>query len=140
MSTIRFTRSRRREMQKLANLVDRVTQTDRRFFERFPHRKHRVRLASQAEIAQHELLDDKPIFLPEVCRIFTVVRNIAPGARLRMYVRGLEGSETDLDEATALAIFEASATPKTLEIEAAIKKSVETRNAGLSPAQKGGRS
>ena len=57
MSTIQLTRAQRRQMQKLANQVDRVTQADRLFFERFPNRMHRVRLASRAEIEQRELID-----------------------------------------------------------------------------------
>ena len=41
MSALRLTRAQRRLMQKLADHVDRVTQADRLFFERFPHRQHR---------------------------------------------------------------------------------------------------
>jgi len=47
--TIQLTRTQRRQMQKLADRVDRVTQADRLFFERRPERQHRVRLASHAE-------------------------------------------------------------------------------------------
>ena len=45
-----FARQQCRQMQKLADRVEKVTQADRRFFERFPQRQHRVRLASQAEM------------------------------------------------------------------------------------------
>jgi len=127
VSTIQLNRTQRRQMQKLADRVDRVTQADRRFFERFPHRQHRVRLASQAELGQNEILEGRPIFQPESCRVFTVVRNIAPGVRLRVYVRGIEGSETDLDEPTARQIFEMAATPRTWEIEAVMRKAAEAR-------------
>jgi hypothetical protein len=115
----------REKMQKVADRVDRVTQADRLFFERFPHRQHRVRLASQAEIAQYELLEGQPAMPPPGCRVFTVVRNIAPGARLRLYTYGLEGAETDLSEPTARAIFEAAATPRIWEIEAQIRAAWE---------------
>ena len=127
MSTIQLTRSQRREMQKLAGRVDKVTQADRRFFERFPNRRHRVRLASQAEIAQHELLEGAPIWKPPGTRIFVAVRNIAPGCRLRLYIRGIEGAETDLDEGMAKAIFESSASPRTWEVEAQMRKAMEGR-------------
>jgi hypothetical protein len=127
MSSIKLTRAQRRRVQKLAGKVDRVTQADAKFFERFPHRRHRVRLASDAEIGHREILEGEPVWMPPGCRIFAVVRNIAPGVRLRMYIRGLEGSETDLDEATARAIFEASATSKTWEIEAELRKVAEAR-------------
>jgi hypothetical protein len=57
MSTIQLSRAQRREMRKLAERVDRVAQADARFFERFPNRKHRVRLASQAELSQYKIID-----------------------------------------------------------------------------------
>jgi hypothetical protein len=116
-----------RRMQELAEKVDRVTQGDRRFFERRPDRKHRVRLASQAEIAQQELLDGRPIEMLPGCRIFTIVRNIAAGVRLRLFTYGLEGADTDLTEAMARAIFEAAATPHTWKIEAQMRAAVEAR-------------
>jgi hypothetical protein len=127
MSTIQLTRAQRRQMQRLADKVDLVTQADRRFFERFPNRQHRVRLASQAEIGQNEVLEGGPVWLPEGLRVFTAVRNIAPGIRMRLFLRGLEGSETDLDEQTALAIYEATETPRSREIEAELRKMAEAR-------------
>jgi hypothetical protein len=124
---LHLTRAQRRQMQKRADRGDSVTQADRRFFEQVPLRKHRVRLSSQAEISQQEVLEGKPVFHPAGCRVFTVVRNVAAGIRLRLYVRGIEGAETDLDEATARAIFEASASPRTWEIEAQLRKAAEMR-------------
>jgi hypothetical protein len=125
--TVQLTRAQRRQMQRLTDRVDRVTQADRLFFERRPDRKHRVRLASQAEIGQQEILEGKPLFMPPGCHIFTVVRNIAPGVRLRLFTYGLEHSETDLSEATTRAIFETAATPRTWEIEAQMRKAAEAR-------------
>jgi hypothetical protein len=127
MSTIQLTRTQHRQMQKLADKVDLVTQADRRFFERFPNRKHRVRLASQAEIGQNEILQGETVWLPPGYRWFTVVRNVAPGARLRLFVRYLEDAETDLDEATAREIFLSAATPHTWKVEAQLRKAVEAR-------------
>jgi hypothetical protein len=127
MSTIQLTRAQRREMKKLAERVDRVAQADARFFERFPRRKHRVRLASEAEMSQYKIIDGRPVFLPPGCRFFVAVRNVAPGARLRLFVRGLEFSETDLSEEMALAVFESAATEKTREIEAGLRKVMEGR-------------
>jgi hypothetical protein len=127
MSTIQLTRQQRRQMQNLAERVDRVAQADRRFFERFPHRKHRVRLASEAELGQYKIIDGGPVFLPPGCRFFVAVRNVAPGARLKLFVRGLEFSETDLSEEMALAVFESAATEQTREIEAGLRKALEGR-------------
>ncbi len=70
MSEIRLNRAQRRQLQKLADKVDRITQADRRFFERFPYRKFRVRIAGQAEIEQQKLLDGKPVNTPPGYRMF----------------------------------------------------------------------
>jgi hypothetical protein len=127
MSTIQLTRAQRRQMQKLADRVERVKEADRLFFERFPHRKHRVRLASQAEIEQDELLRGTALGAPPPCRIFAAVRNVAPGVRLKLMIRGIEGAETDLAEEMARAIFEANATPYIWAIEAEMRKAAEAR-------------
>jgi hypothetical protein len=128
MSTVQLNRTQRRHLQKLADRVDRVTQADRLFFERFPHRRHRVRLASKVEIEQQELLEGVSIWSPPPCRIFAVVRNIAPGVRFHLMVRGVEGAETDLSEKIAAAIFEDSATPQIWKIEADMRKAAEMRS------------
>jgi hypothetical protein len=127
VSTIQLSRAQRRQMQKLADLVDRVTQADRLFFERFPHRMHRVRIASRAEIEQQELIQGAVLWVAPACRIFVAVRNVAPGCRLRLYIQGIEGAETDLTEEVAAAIFKDSASPKTWEIEAQMRKALEAR-------------
>ena len=118
MIAVRLTRAQRRLMRMLADRADRVTQADSLFFERRPDRQHRIRLASQAEIDQQALLDGKPPWIPQGFRLFTVVRNVAPGYRMRLFVRSPEGAETDLDESTCRQVFECAATPKVWEIEA----------------------
>ena len=125
--TINLTRTQRRQMQKLADQVDRVTQADRRFFERYPHRAHRVRLASRAEIGQNEIVEGHPVWLPEGLRVFTAIRNIAPGIRARLFIRAPEGSDTDVNEATAFTIYEAASTPRSREIEADLRRAAEVR-------------
>jgi hypothetical protein len=124
---MKLTRAQQRQMQKIADRVDRVTQADRRFFERRPDRQHRVRLTSQAEIEQIALLEGCPVAPPSGCRIFTVVRNVAPGVRLRVYTCAMEGAETDLSEAQALAIYESTATPKQRELAAQMRAAWEAR-------------
>ena len=118
MTSIWMSKSERRQLRKLTDNVDRITQADRKFFERRPDRQHRIRLASQAEIDQQTLLDGNPPWMPQGFRLFTVVRNVAPGYRLRLFVRNLEGSETDLSEAACREVFEWAATPQIWEIEA----------------------
>ena len=106
MSSVQLTRAQRRELKKLSASVDRVTEADRLFFERLPHRQHRVRLTSLAEIARQELIDGQPMTIPPGFRWFTAVHNIAPGFRLYLFVPNLEGA-VGLDEATAPVIFQA---------------------------------
>ena len=121
MSTIKLTRTQQQEMKKLGKFVDRATEADRVFFERRPDRMHRVRFSHQAEIRQNEIIDGKPETVPPGFRWFTVVRNVYPGARIRLYVMNLEDAETDLDEATAREIFEWAETP-VREVEARLRK------------------
>jgi hypothetical protein len=123
----RLTPSQKRQMKRLAEKVDRITQADRRFFERRPGRQHRVRLAGQAEIAQQELFEGKPVDQLPGCRIFAIVRNIAPGVRLRLFTLGVEGADTDLSETMARSIFEACATPCSRHIEAQLRAAVAAR-------------
>ena len=122
MSSIQLTRAERREMKRLGKLVDRATEADRLFFECRLDQQHRPRLASQAEINQHELIDGKPPAVPPGFQLFVAVRNVARGARMRLSLPAPEGSETDVCEATARAILEAPATAYTWEIEAAMRR------------------
>ena len=121
-TSIWFYKSQRRQLRKLANRVDRMTQGDRKFFERFPHRQHRVRLASRAELQQHELLEDAPLAIQPGFKVFVAIRKVLPGVRIRLLLLAPEGRETDVCEATARAIFEAVATPHTREVEARLRK------------------
>ena len=57
----KLSRAQRRELQKLAARVEKATISDRKFFERFPHREHRLRYAHAAEVAQEEIAQGEPI-------------------------------------------------------------------------------
>ena len=98
------------------------TETSARFFERFPHRQHRIRFTGQAEIQQNEIVDREPWAPPAGYRYFTAVRNVAPGVRLRLYACAPECCETDVDEITARALFESLATPKIWDLDAALRE------------------
>src|SRR5690349_6942090 len=76
---VKLTRAKQRQIDKLASYVERVTDTDRVFFE--PDRKHRVRLASEVEIAQLEIVDGKVMTAPPGMCHFAIVRNVVPGTR-----------------------------------------------------------
>jgi hypothetical protein len=118
---MKLTSNRRRQMKKLAPHVDRITQADRAFFEQHPDRKHRLRLASEVEIAQNEILSGEVTTPPPGHRHFVIVRNVAPGHRLRLFVTNAEDAGTDVEEALAHALFDTHATPQAREIEAAFR-------------------
>jgi hypothetical protein len=82
-----------------------VTEADRRFFKRHPGRSHRIRHTSMAELAQAERVDhalDAPF---PGFRWFTVIRQVTPGARVRVYVQAPELCETDVPEEMAAQIY-----------------------------------
>ena len=120
---MKLTRNQRRQIKKLAPHLGHIAEADRVFFEQHPDRRHRVRFASEVEIAQHEILSGKLMRLPPGHRHFVIVRNIAPGRRLRLFVTNFEGAETGLDVPEDLAdvIFDTAATPQVREIEAALR-------------------
>jgi hypothetical protein len=115
-------------MQKMGERVDRASQSDRRFFERFPNRQHRVRLASRAEIEQNQIISGRPWGLPPGYRHFVTIRNIADGVRLRNFIINVQDAETDLCEALAREVFDLWATDRTREIEARLRAAVVRRD------------
>jgi Spy/CpxP family protein refolding chaperone len=115
---MKLTRTQRHQIEKLASHFDRITQADRAFFEQHPDRKHRLRLASEGEIADSEFLSGKVESLPPRFCHFVIVRKISPRFRLRMFVTGPEDTETDIEEVVAQKYFDACATPQARELEA----------------------
>ncbi|GJD41953.1 hypothetical protein [Methylobacterium bullatum] len=85
-----------------AGSVDRVVEADRLFFARHLGRTCRVRIASAAEIAEFGAS-----VLPFGLRWFVVVRQVQPGARLRVLFPSQADDETDVTEARCVAIYEA---------------------------------
>jgi hypothetical protein len=116
---VRLTRNQRRQLEKLAPHVDRITLADGVFFDQHPERNHRVRLASEVEIAQNEILNGEVMTLPLGHRHFVIVRNVAPGRRVRLFVTNKQTAGTDVPEDLAGAIFEKIAGSHLREIEAA---------------------
>jgi hypothetical protein len=112
----KMTRTQRRRFEKLTVRVEKVTQADARFFERFPHRQHRIRLAARAEIEQDALLGALPD-IPRAFSYFMAVKNLAQGVRVRLLIIRLEGSDTDISEESAREIYELARTPEAEEVE-----------------------
>jgi hypothetical protein len=117
---MRLTRNQRRQIKKLAPHLDRITQADRVYFEQYPERKHRVRFASEVEIAQNEILSGEVMTLPPGQRHFVVVRNVAPGRRLRLFVTNAEDAGIDVPEDLADVLFDMVAAQQVREIESAL--------------------
>ena len=110
MRTPKLTRAVRRRMRKLADPIDRITRADLNYFARFPHRRHRVRVAGCAEIEQAQLLgsDMSP---PPGKQYYNAVRYLTPDTCLRVAVLGPPDADPELfDEETAREIFKQNAT------------------------------
>jgi len=118
---MKLTRNQQRQMKKLAPHIDRITEADRVFFEQHPDRKHRLRFASDVEIAELEVVRGEVMTLPPGMRHFAIVRNVAPGVRLRVFVTNARHATTDVPEDLTAAIFDAVAPPKLHDIEASLR-------------------
>ena len=111
-AAVKLTRTQRRQVEKLAARIDKVTLAHARFFERFPHRQHRIRIASQAEIEQDRAFTGSEMALPWRKRLFVAVKNRAPGVGLRLFVVGPRDADTDLSEEQARLVYEAGSVPE----------------------------
>ena len=81
-------RQRRRIMQRVAGEAERITDADRRFFERFPQRSYRYRRAGHAEVRQLEAVYGASIFTEAGTVPFILIKNLAPGVRMRAFLPG----------------------------------------------------
>lgn len=97
--------------QRRANEADQAVEGDRRFFARHPSRTYRVRLLSRAEQAQLETLHGGEFsFTPEAPVAFAVLKQLAPGTRVKAVVFGpREAIGEELTEAEARSVFESCA-------------------------------
>jgi hypothetical protein len=101
-------RAKKRMESKLACLtpaIDRVTDGDCVFFEQNPDRKHRLRLACQAEVEEYEIVHGGRPILPPDYWMFIVVRCVAPGLRMRLRAF-MRKDHTDTSDAFARGVFE----------------------------------
>ena len=115
---MKLTRNQRRQIKKLAPHLGRIADADRLFFEQHPDRRHRIRFASEVEIAQREIVSGEVMIPPPGFRHFVIVRKIAPGQR-RLFVTNAEDAGPDVPKVLAGVIIDGVATPKVREIEAA---------------------
>ena len=104
MRTPKHTRAQRRRMQKLADRIDLISEADRKYFERFAYRRHRVRVAGRVELEEDRILLGRARSLPPGRQLYTAVRNVRPGLRLRMMFHGPADADPELfSEAKARA-------------------------------------
>ncbi|TGN75943.1 hypothetical protein EOW77_0032255 [Bradyrhizobium yuanmingense] len=122
-----------RRLNELSAANDRMSQADKKFFERFPDRRHRVRLAHKAEVEAGAVVNGlNPTQLPSDFKHFVAVKFLSPDCRMRLGFIGLEGSETDVSEALAAAIFEAAKSdqPRAAEIEEKFARALASMGGG----------
>jgi hypothetical protein len=101
----RLSRAERRVLKRLSAKVDKITQADRRYFERFPLRRYRIRFAGRAETGTNEILDDASTLLRPGEIAYAAVKNVESGKRMRFLFRAEAGLE-DCSEQEARDVFE----------------------------------
>lgn len=77
-------RTLNRRIERLTFKNETTTDADERFFERFAHRRHRIRLASEHEVEIARLMGEMPP-APPSWRLFAAIRAIG-AARMRAFV------------------------------------------------------
>lgn len=95
---------------------------DRKFFERHPHRRHRVRAAGCGEFEHVALAVGKRALPLEPGLIrFAAVKNVKTGWRIRAFFHGLWNLDVDdLSEQAAGDVFRQLRTEDMIEVETAI--------------------
>src|SRR4051794_33085449 len=125
--------TQRRKLQRLTDRIDgKILASDRHFFERFPHRSHRMRIASKLELAALRVVDPTGSGASAGQRAYVLVKQIAPGLRTRVFFVARANEDSDLSEEAARAVYE-SLTEHNPQFAAV------DRAAGSMAAGKGGR-
>jgi hypothetical protein len=137
----KLTRAQRRQFEKLEVHVDEVTASDRLYFEQHPHRIHRIRSSHPCEIAQHEIVEGRALTLPPGMRWYTVVKNIIPGVRARLYAPNYDNAPTDaVDEVTARKVYARLEDPRTQAFEEALRATADRTSEVTVQTDEGGSS
>ncbi len=103
-----MSRADRRRLERHQPSVDRVTEADAKFFERFPNRHHRVRLAAVAEVAQNAVMASDEDMTPiSGARWIVMVKQVQPGVRMRAFAQATGGDDFDLGEDEARDLYAA---------------------------------
>jgi hypothetical protein len=119
----------RKRLERIARKVDRLSDSDRQFFERFPYREFRVRISGQAEREEIEIANGRKMTDPGPGeRFFTIVHRVAPGARSRVVTIMRADTETDLpdDQVQRLWRQVVEMHPQIKDMEAAMRRRATT--------------
>lgn len=123
-----LSRQQRRAFERNVAENEPTIKADARFFDRFPHREYRIRRMSRPEVAQLEAARGEP--LPPMragAARFTLVKQLAPGVRLRIFVPG-PGDEdgSDVSDALGASLWSryAEQHPAMADREAALRKAL----------------
>ena len=85
-----------------------MTAADAAFFDRFPDRRHRVRLAALAEIAQNAIMALGEDLTPVPgARWIVMVKQVRPGVRMRAFAQATGADDFDLSEGEARDLYDA---------------------------------
>lgn len=104
---IKLSRAERRQVIKNAARVERISDSDRRYFRRFPDRRHRLRLAATAEVEQQVLVCG--LVLRPDRALHVVVKSYPPSVRTKLFVQLPKGFDTDQPEAEVAEFWNAAA-------------------------------
>jgi hypothetical protein len=98
-----LTRPQRQE--QTAERLNRVVESDRRFFARRKHRNHRLRQAAQIEIELTEIVAGAGMEPPPGLRWFKIIKQIPSDVRARVSIALPETTDTDIPERECEALF-----------------------------------
>lgn len=115
-------------LKRMSAEADQMLESDRLFFERFPWRQHRLRKLARAEIAQLEdALDGEVVIGDPTAALFVLIKNLAPGVRLRAHIPGpANQTGDDATEEMVAALWKARAArnPFLIRQEIALQKAM----------------
>ena len=138
--TEQISRQQRRAMGRHIADNEATVEADRRFFERRPDRIYRVRRMSRAEIGQWETANEDRLVITDEYAAFTVVKNFAPGVRMRIFVPGPpdeDGNEISDDLGRFLWERYSEARPFMAEREAALQAAMRRPGGPLHGERRG---
>ena len=127
-------RTKQRRLERLQEDVDRILEGDARYFERHVDRSHRLRLAGQAEIRiLEEMHGADQLRAAPGNRWYCVIRQVEPGARIRVYLQNEADLDTDIPDWQAGWLFDHMSPPESqvARAEASVRRVLDKWRAGL---------